>query len=267
MTRRFAVGHNLAQDGTLSVARQWKDTRANDLGGDAGSSVADLLCWAKFHLGDGRGETGAQILPAAVLQQMQQPTAELRSSTLGDALGIGWFLREAGGIATVGHDGSSNGQFANLLIVPERHFAVAVLSNAGPDSGLAVNQAIVEGGLEHYLRVASRDPEPLPYDPARAAEIAGIYENEMMRVTFRTDGAGMTAEFTIKPEIRAATDTELPPDLPPADLTLLPGNADEYIITSGGLKGQRAFTRDHNGQITAADMAGRKFTRAPTGQG
>lgn len=264
MTRRFAVGHNLAQDGTLSVARQWKDTRANNPGGDAGSSVADLLRWARFHLGYGGAESGEQVLPAAVLRQMQQPTAELRGSSLGDALGIGWFLRGIGGVRAVGHDGSSNGQFANLLLVPERDFAVAVLSNAGPDSGLAVNQAVVGWALEHYLGVAGKDPEPLPYDPARAAEIAGTYENEMMRVIFRTDGAGMTAEFTIKPETRAATGTELPPDMPPADLGLLPG--DEYLVTSGGLKGQRGFfTRDHNGQITAADMAGRKFTRVPAG--
>jgi hypothetical protein len=56
--------------------------------------------------------------------------------------------------------------------------------------------------------------------------------------------------------------------MPPADLGLLPGDADEYIITSGGLKGQRGFfTRDHNGQVTAADLAGRTFTRVPAAQG
>jgi CubicO group peptidase (beta-lactamase class C family) len=268
MTRRFAVGHNLGEDGTLSVARQWKDTRANNPGGDAGSSVADLLRWAKFHLGDGHAGTGEQVLPAAVLRQMRQQTAELRGSSLGDALGIGWFLRDIDGVRTVGHNGSANGQFANLLTVPQRDFAVAVLSNAGPDSGLAVNQAVVRWALQRYLGVADRDTEPLPYDAVRAAEIAGIYENDMMRVTFRTGGAGLTVEFTIKPEIRAATDTELPPDMPSADLGLLPGDADEYIITSGGLKGQRGFfTRDHNGQITGADMAGRRFTRVPATAG
>jgi CubicO group peptidase (beta-lactamase class C family) len=265
MTRRFAVGHNLGGGGTLSVARQWKDTRANNPGGDAGSSVADLLRWARFHLGDGSAETGAQVLPAAVLRQMRQQTVELRGSTLGDALGVGWFLRDIDGVRAVGHDGSSNGQFANLLTVPERAFAVAVLSNEGPDGGLAVNRAVVQWALERYLGVADRDQEPLPYNPARAKEIAGIYENDMMRVTFSTDGAGLTVEFTIKPEIRAATGTELPPDMPPADLGLLAGDAGEYIITSGGLKGQRGFfTRDQDGRITGADMAGRLFTRVST---
>jgi hypothetical protein len=227
-----------------------------------------MLRWARFHLGDGRADTGAWVLPAVVLRQMQQQTVELRGSTLGDAFGICWFLRDIGGIRAVGHDGSANGQFANLLLVPERDFAVAALSNAGPDGGLAVNRSVVQWALEHYLGVADRDPEPLPHDPARAMEIVGSYENDMMTLTFRTGGTGMSIECAIKPEIRAATDTELPPDLPPADLGLLPGGADEYIITSGGLKGQRGFfTRDQSGQIAGADLAGRLFSRVPTAAG
>ena len=53
-----------------------------------------------------------------------------------------WFLREVDGVRTVGHAGSANGQFAELLIVPERNFAVMSLSNAGPD-GILFNQAAV----------------------------------------------------------------------------------------------------------------------------
>ena len=133
MTRRFAVGHNRGEDGTLSVARLWKGTRANNPGGGIASSVADQLRWARFHLGDGRAEDGARVLPAEVLQRMKEPTVELRGSTLGDAIGICWFLRDVDGVRTVGHGGSANGQFAELLIVPERDFAVVSLSNAGPD--------------------------------------------------------------------------------------------------------------------------------------
>ena len=56
MTRRFAVGHNLGEGETLSIARQWKDTRGNNPGGGIASSVVDQLRWARFHLGDGRGK-------------------------------------------------------------------------------------------------------------------------------------------------------------------------------------------------------------------
>ena len=252
ITRRFSVGHNLA-DGTLKVARTWKDTRGNNPGGGLVSSVSDQLRWARFHCGG-----------SALARQMQEPTVKLRGSSLGDAVGLAWFLRDTGGVRTAGHGGSTNGQFANLLLVPERNFAVTVMSNAGPDSGLALNQAVVRWALEHYLGVVERDPEPLPYDAERAAQIAGHYENEFMTLIIDTGGAALTVECRIKPEIRAASEAELPPDLPPARLGLLPGSGDDYIVTDGGLAGQRGFlTRDAGGAIIGADLAGRLFTRVP----
>jgi len=259
LTRRFSVGHNVGADGTPAVARQWKDSRANNPGGGLASSVADQLRWARFHLGDGAG-----VLPAEALHRMREQTVELRGSSLGDAIGIGWFLRDVDGVRTIGHGGSANGQFADLLIMPDRNVAVVALSNAGPDGGLAFNHALVRWALEHYAKIVDRDPQPLGFDLARAREVVGSYANEMMTLTIATDGAGLTIECAIKPEIRAATDTELPPDLPPADLGLLPGDTDEYIVTSGGLKGQRGFfTRDTGHAVVGADLAGRLFNRVP----
>ncbi|WP_330299304.1 serine hydrolase domain-containing protein [Streptomyces sp. NBC_00503] len=264
MTRRFAVGHNVGEDGTPTIARQWKDSRGNNPGGGGASSVADMLRWARFHLGDGHAQDGTRVLPAEVLRQMQERTVELRGSTLGDAFGICWFLRDVDGVRTVGHGGSANGQFTELQIVPEHDFAVVAMSNAGPVGGLAFNQAAVRWALEHYLGVVDRDPEPLPWDEERAVEVVGTYANDLMTLTIATEGAGLTIACAIKPEIREASDTELPPDLPPAGLGLLPGDDDAYIITGAGLKGQRGFfARDESGVITGADLAGRLFKRVP----
>jgi CubicO group peptidase (beta-lactamase class C family) len=263
MTRRFAVGHNRDQDGTLSIARLWRRSRGDNPGGGLVSSAADQLGWARFHLGDGRAPGGARVLPADVLHKMRQPTAALRASNLGDAVGIGWFLREVDGVGTVGHGGSANGQFAELLLAPERGFAVVALANAGPD-GIVCNQAVVRWALQAYLGVVDRDPEPLPYDPARARELVGDYENEVMTLTIGTDGAGLTLEVLMRPEIRAAADKPLPPDHAPFEFGLLPGEGDEYVITSGAFKGQRGFfTRDQRGAVVGVDLAGRLFTRVP----
>jgi CubicO group peptidase (beta-lactamase class C family) len=264
MTRRFVVGHNRGADGTLSIARSWKDTRGNNPGGGLASSVADQLCWARFHLGDGRADSGVRVLPAEMLHRMKQPTVALGGSTLGDAIGICWFLRDVDGVRTAGHGGSANGQFAELLTVPERNFAVVSLSNAGPD-GIPFNQAIIRWALQTYLGVIDRDPQPLPYDEARAREVVGSYENDAMTLTIGTDGAGLRLEVGIKPDIRAAADTEMPPDYPPAAIGLLRGEGDEYIVTEGGLKGQRGFfTRDDSGAVVGVDLAGRLFNRVPT---
>jgi CubicO group peptidase (beta-lactamase class C family) len=290
MTRRFAMGHNLGEDGTLSQVRMWKGPRCRNGGGGLASSVADQLRWARFHLasteggsteggsgegGSGEGGSGiggssgeggfaggrSGVLAAEVVRRMQEPTVDLRASTLGDAMGISWFLRDVDGVRTVGHGGSANGQFAELLIVPERDYAVVSMSNAGPD-GIPFNQAVVRWALEHYLGVIDRDPEPLPYDEARAREVVGSYDIDAMTLTIDTDGEGLTLAAGIKPEIRAASQTELPPDYAPAAMGLLPGDGDEYIVTEGGMQGQRGyFTRDESGAIVGADLAGRLFTR------
>ncbi|MGV9821880.1 serine hydrolase domain-containing protein [Nocardia xishanensis] len=252
--RRFAEGHNAEADGSLTVARLWRPSRANNAGGGLASTVADQLRWARFHLGD-----GGAALPTDALLAMRCPTVALRASTLGDAIGIGWFLRDIDGVRTIGHGGSGNGQFAELLIVPEPDFAIVVMSNAGPE-GIACNQAIVRWALEHYLGVLDRDPEPLPYDPSRAAELIGSYAIDAMSLTIAADEAGLNLAVGVKPEIRAASDQEVPPDYPAAAIGLLPG--DEYIVTAGGLRGQLGyFSRDESGAVVGIDLGGRLFQR------
>lgn len=276
MTRRFAVGHNPDEDGDLAVAKEWRLTRGNNPGGGLASSAADVLRWARFQMGDGRTEDGEQLLPTELLHRMREQTVELRGSNLGDGFGICWFLREVDGVRTIEHGGSTNGQFAELLIVPERNFAVVALSNSGTD-GIAFNRSVVRWALEHHLGVVDKDPEPLPYDEARAQEVVGAYENDGMILTVATDATGLTLGAVIKPEIRAAADFEMPADYEPAAMGLLPGDGDEFIVTAGGLKGQRGFfsrdvshdysrelSRDTSGAVTGIDLGGRVFNRVPT---
>ena len=255
MTRRFAVGHNRGEDGTLSIGRLWRRSRGDNPGGGIATSAADVLRWARFHLGDGV----PGVLPAEVLRQMREPTTALRGSSLGEAIGIGWFLREIDGVRAAGHGGSANGQFAELLLVPERDFAVVALCNEGPD-GIPFNQEVVRWALQEYLGITERAPEPLPFDEARAREVAGRYENEVMTFTVGINGAAVRMEVRIKPEIRAAADKEPPPDPAPMDLGLLP--RDEYIVTDGEYAGQRGFfSRDESGAVTGVDLAGRLASR------
>jgi CubicO group peptidase (beta-lactamase class C family) len=264
MTRRFAIGHNRGEDGQLSIARLRRRPRGDNPGGGLASSLADLLRFARFHLGDGHAEGGERVLPADVLHQMRQPTAVLRGSNMGHAVGVCWFLRDLDGVPTIGHGGSTNGQFAELLLVPERSFAIVSLSNAGPD-GIPCNQQIVRWALQSYLGLVDQDREPLPYEEARALEVVGSYENDISTLTItRTDGPGLSLEVLMKPESRAAY-KEMPPDHDPFELGLLPGNSDEYILTSGAFKGQRGFfTRNQTGAVVGVDLAGRLYSRAPT---
>jgi CubicO group peptidase (beta-lactamase class C family) len=256
MTRRFSVGHNRAPDGSLSIARLWRRSRGDNPGGGLVSSVADQLRWARHHLSAAPSTDGS----ISAEQRMTEPTVRLRGSNLGDAIGLGWFLRDVGGVRLVGHGGSANGQFTDLLTVPSRGFAVVSMSNAGPD-GIPFNQAVLRWALRDCTGIEDRDPVPLPFDPGSAAEVQGAYENDVMTLTIGGTGAGLRLEVLMKPAIRAASDRELPPDHAPFDLGLLPG--DEYVLTSGAFRGQRGyFTRDDAGTVTGVDLAGRLFGRA-----
>ncbi|MDX5564542.1 serine hydrolase [Streptomyces sp. ID05-04B] len=261
MVRKFAVGYNRGDDGEMRPARPWagfkEGARGDNPGGGLASSVSDLLRWARFQLGDGEG-----VLPAAALHRMREQTVELRASTLGDGFGICWFLHDLDGLHAIGHGGSGNGQFAELLIVPERNFAVVSLANAGPD-GYPFNQSAVRWVLEHYLGVVEKTPEPLPYDEGRAQQVVGRYEIDAINLDIAADGTRLTLAVGIKPEIRDASDEEMPPDHPAAAIGFLPGDGDEYIVTEGGLKGQRGyFSRDADGAVVGVDLAGRLFNRA-----
>lgn len=267
LARPAAWGHNANENGELVVTTQWKDNRANNGGGGVASSVSDLLRWARFHMGDtsvvtGPAADGSDVLPDALRIQMQQPTVEIPTSTLGDAFGLCWFLKEIDGVATVGHGGSGHGQFVEFLFIPERNLAIVSAANAGP-AGIPCNQEVVKWALEHYLGVVEKAPEPEPFDAARAAEIVGGYENDALTFTITTDGESLALEVMIRPEIRAASEVELPADYPPFAFGLLAGEGDEYIVTDGAMQGQRGFfTRDESGAVVGVDLAGRLFTRS-----
>jgi CubicO group peptidase (beta-lactamase class C family) len=260
MTRKFSLGHNVTGDGT-TVSPTWKLHRAQNPGGGGASTVRDLVRWARFHLGDGRAESGERIVSAEALQAMRRQTVELRGSSIGDGFGICWFLREIDGAATFGHGGSGHGQFADFLVVPEHDFAIAVTTNAEP-GGTPCNLAVIRWALEHYLGLIDRDSEPVAFDKTRAAEIVGDYEVDMMIVSVVDEGDHLTLAARIRPELRAASTEAIPADCEPARMGFIAEDGDDYIVTAGPLQGQRGyFARDEYGAITALDLAGRQFRR------
>ena len=136
-------------------------------------------------------------------------------------------------------------------------------------SACPTRHRVPQAGLRAVVPAARHwpgpNPEPLPYDEARAREIVGNYENDTMDLTIdSTDEPGLRLEVRMKPEVRAAS-KEMPLDHAPFDLSLLLGDADGYIITSGARTGQRVFfTRDESGAVVGAEFAGRLYGRVPT---
>jgi len=264
MTRRFAAGHNQKSDGTITVARPWAMARGNVPAGGISSNSADLITWARFHLGDGRAKDGTRVLSEALLKKMQEPTADMRGSALGDYVGISWLLSDVEGVRLVSHGGDTIGQHSNFVMVPERDFAISTLTNCGPN-GSEFNERVVKWALETYLGIVQKEPEPLDLSDAELAPYTGTYETIAAWVDLAAKEGRIVAEVRIKPETLAAlvAEGEEPPEQEPIPLGMLAGPGDRYVVSDGPAKGMKGyFMRGPSGEVEAVHLGGRLATRS-----
>jgi hypothetical protein len=76
-------------------------------------------------------------------------------------------------MALVSHAGGTYGQQSNLALVPERGFAMTVLTNA--DSGAVLATEATDWAVERFLGLAPPARRPVSLPPERRAEYAGEY--------------------------------------------------------------------------------------------
>ncbi len=264
MTRRFAIGHNQKPDGTITVTRPWALPRGAWPAGGISTNIGDLLAWARFHLGDGKASSGTRVLSQELLAKMQQPTMETPGSALGDAVGIAWMLSDVEGVRLVAHGGDTIGHHCMFVMVPERDFAIACLTNCGPN-GPQFNEELLKWALHTYLGIVEEDPVPLELDDAELVQYAGTYETLAVTAQLTVRSGGLLLEVEVKPEMikqLLEAGEEEPPPSPPFSLGLLEGEGDRYIITDGPAKGMKGyFVRDDDGTIKSVHVGGRLAVR------
>jgi len=260
MTRRFAVGHTRADDGTVTVNEPWALPRAVTAAGGMSATAADQIAWARFHLSGGTARDGARVLSEALVHQMQQPTADMRGSALGDAVGVSWLLREVDGVQLVGHGGTTNGQYSDFTMVPAQDFAVISMTNSGPN-GSELNHRLTAWALEHHLGVRETTPEALTLGDDALTVYAGRYETiaTISDVTVEAGQLVVTswskAAMTAALGDKADEKTRMP-------VTLVAGERDPFVISEGPGKGMRGyFARDDAGQLQGMHFGGRLASR------
>lgn len=252
MTRRFACGHTVAADGGVQVARPWKLPRTMNAAGGIVSTVPDLLSYARFHLGDGSVLDGTRLMKAESIGEMRTPQA--RAFHLADTIGLGWFLGEEAGARTVLHGGSTIGQKATVLFLPEHDTALAVLTNA--TSGDTLYRELTGFILEEYLGL--RPPAPKFVEPPRAAleEYAGRYTAVLDEAELIVFEDGLRLQLLPK----MGTDAPWPP--------MRLGFVDDcrFQMVDPPLKGQSGeFIRDETGAVGWLHLGGRLHPRGDGG--
>jgi len=263
MTRRFAVGHSRHEDGTVTIDRPWALPRSAAPAGGMSATAADQIAWARFHLGDGAGPSGRRVLSEELLKRMQQPTADMRGSALGDYVGISWLLREVAGEHIVGHGGTTNGQYSDFTMVPSSMFAIISMTNCGP-TGSQLNHELTKWALEHFLRLREDEPEFLGLEDDDLRDYAGRYETIASTCDISVVGGRLMAQIELKPEM-ARSLREAGEDVasePPLALALVAGERNPFVVAEGPAKGMRGyFARDAAGRISGVHLGGRLAER------
>jgi len=258
MTRRFAVGHGYKeQQDTVTVARPLLLPRSAAPAGGLFSTARDQIRYARFHLGQAPAEGGTRVLGRETLDQMKAPTISMPGGALGDWVGISWFLRDIGGVRVAAHGGSTNGQESGFEIVPERNFAVTVLTNSG--TGLQMHRELVNWAKQTYLGLAEEEPPALALDDAALRPFTGRYLSDTSIIDISPSGdGGLIVKLSFPPaalEMRKAISNE-PPEPPPA-ITVRMTSDEQYTICDGQFKGLKGNFARTGGRITGINFAGR----------
>src|SRR6476619_3407062 len=98
-------------------------------------------------MGDGTAASGDRVLKRESLELMR--TAQSAKQATADSIGISWHMRHVGPIRTIAHGGTLGGHILLLELVPERNFAIAILTNS--NVGWRLIQDIEREALKSYL--------------------------------------------------------------------------------------------------------------------
>ncbi len=171
ITRPHAVGHTLkSREEGQSVAHGYSLPRHVNGTGGVVTSTRELLRFAQLHMGNGKvGRT--RLLATKSASAMQEPIAE--AGDFHRHYGIGWCIHEFPDFRTISHGGATNGFRANLTAIPEKGFAIAILTNGEP--GARAIQEIEAWALKHYLEFERPVPKPVKLSAKKLDAFAGTY--------------------------------------------------------------------------------------------
>jgi CubicO group peptidase (beta-lactamase class C family) len=259
IVQRFAAGH-LARDGKTTLQRPFSASTSVTAGG-VGLCITDLLAYARFHLGDGTAANGDRVLARESLEQMRAVQAHKQATD--DDIGLAWHIRKVGAIRTFAHGGTLGGHILLLEIVPERNFAIAILTNS--NSGWRLIQDVEREALRAYLGVTyttnqaishrglvetlpsveplAQQPDPAPY--------LGTYTRPNNSYVVHAEGG----KLFVRDRSNSVNERESP---------VVFYGPDRVVVTEGPDRGQSIeFVRDGTGRVNWIRVVGRVALRTP----
>jgi CubicO group peptidase (beta-lactamase class C family) len=226
--RDQAIGYNLNDRGAgHEVADPFAFSRQVTAAGNLMAPVDQLLRFAQLHLNDGTID-GTRLLDARLAREMREPSPVAAEGQ--DIFGVGWAIRPISGEFSVMHNGGTNGFRALLTVLPNKDFAVAVLTNGS--RGDAAHTALNAWALERYRGIKpTAPPEPVSLSNAQLQRWAGNWERHDRRLEIEVrDGDLVGQAVTIEPRAVTFTGDPIPFELDPLSET-------SFRVRAGELKG------------------------------
>ncbi len=218
------VGHFVDDEQRLRVANPFQiPRRANPAGGII-ATVGELIRFAELHIGDGVWGNARLLQPetARMMRELQTEADFTRR------WGLGWSLREIAGVRAVEHTGATNGFMGRLCVIPERNFALAILTNG--ETGGSVHSAIYSHVLQKVVGFRRTTPAPRALDQFQLARFEGHFFTGLADILIELNGHGLVMHrMNIDPFTREITER------PPARLS--PISETIFAIEEGPLSG------------------------------
>lgn len=253
ITHRFVVGHEVVEK-QPRVARPWAVGRAVHPAGGLVCTAADLLRYARFHMGDGTAPDGARLLSPESLALMQTP---LLPSTGIAQCGLSWSIMTVDGTKIIGHGGGTKGQVSYLRIVPSRRFAVVVLSNS--EEGDPLTYGIANWATKEYLGLVLPEAAPLALPEEALRPYTGRYDAAADTLDVYLREAGLVVQVTNKGGFPTP---ECPPLEAPPPVRAALYDEDRLVLLDEPMKGDRGeFLRNPDGSIAWLRLGGRAHSR------
>jgi CubicO group peptidase (beta-lactamase class C family) len=259
IVNRFAAGHASRADSPATLQRPFFPSVSVTAGG-VGLCITDLMNYAKFHLGDGSAPNGERLLSRGSLEMMR--SAQLHKQGTDDDIGLAWHLRNVGPLRVAAHGGTLSGHILLLELVPEKNFAIGILTNSingwrliqdvereilkqYQGASFAKNYAIGHRGLVETLP----NVEPLAKQPD-LSQYVGRYLRPMNAVSVRIQGGRLVVQ-------EIPNGGEPRPVIPIAFF-----GPDRAVATDGNDRGQGVeFVRDAKGVVNWIRVVGRIAVR------
>jgi hypothetical protein len=163
--------------------------------------------------------------------------------------GIGWSLRTLNGEQIVEHNGATNGFMARLMLIPDRQFAIAILTNS--DHGGPVHGTIGAAAFERFFGLKESKPRPVFWSADRLLQFAGRYRHGLADLTLAVAESGYLVE-------RRTTNPFSGQQLTREPFLLVPIGDNVLMAKGSDLDGAQAdFILNTDGSVRFLRMGGR----------